>query len=231
MNVYRNLDTEYRHLARRQVPARWGLDLRSVDELVDAIRTDDPRSDVLLGGLIELASTDPAAVIVATYALVPLLRARLGRAVTDDYRNDALTELTIVILDNPTGGPHLARRLVNRAHTRVHKAARRVTHRGVVNLVEITPTDPAILVCRRVSRPDVADEAVERADLGRFNDAVTAAIDTGVLSPAVWEAYREHRIRRALDATAPACTAVQRKLASRATVRIQPLVDVYLHAA
>ncbi|MEZ5246043.1 MAG: hypothetical protein R2707_13170 [Acidimicrobiales bacterium] len=49
--------------------------------------------------------------IVASFALVPLLRARLGRAVTDEYRNDALTELTIVLLDAPTVGAHLARRL------------------------------------------------------------------------------------------------------------------------
>lgn len=226
MNLYRTLDTEYRTLARNTLPASWCLDVDSFDALVDAIRTEDALSDMLLGRLVEVAPVDARAVIVASFALMPLLRARLGRSATDEYRNDALTELTIVILDAPTVGAHLARRLVNRAHTRAHKAARRVTHRGVVHLVEIAPTDPDILTRCGDARCDVADEAVERADLARFHAAVTA-----VLSPSQLDAYRQHRLRRVLDASAPACTAVQRKLASRATARIQPLIDEYLHAA
>jgi hypothetical protein len=232
VNLYRTLDTEYRHLRRQGVPEHWRLDVPSIDALVETIRTDSPCSDQLLGRLIELAGRDQRAVVVAAYALVPLLRARLGRTVTDEYRSDALTELTIVLLDAPTVGTHLARRLVNRAHTRVHKAARRVTHRGVVNLVEITPTDPDLLARRRdLAHDDLADDVAARVDLARFGNAVADAVDAGALSPVLWDAFRDHRIRRALDTTTPACSAVQRKLASRASARLRPLVDEYLHAA
>jgi len=33
------------------------------------------------------------------YALAPRLRIRLGRAVTDEYRHDVLTDLALVLLD------------------------------------------------------------------------------------------------------------------------------------
>jgi hypothetical protein len=78
---------------------------------------------------------------------------------------------------------------------------------------------------------DIADGVTDRLALARFNDAVLKAVDSGTLSPTVWAAYRDHRLQRALDPSGPTSTAVQRKLASRAASRVQPLVDQYLHAA
>jgi hypothetical protein len=138
----------------------------------------------------------------------------------------------MVILDSPLDGPRLAHRLVNRAHTRVYKAAHRVERRGVVNVVEIAPVDPmrmdtSIGTCT----PDIADGVTDRFALARFTEVVLRVVDNGDLSAPVWAAFRDHRLRRAIDPSAPTSTAVQRKLASRAASRIQPLVDQYLHAA
>jgi hypothetical protein len=78
---------------------------------------------------------------------------------------------------------------------------------------------------------DIAEGVTDRLALARFNDAVVMAVDNGDLSAPVWAAFRDHRLRRAIDPSGPTSTAVQRKLASRAASRIRPLVDQYLHAA
>jgi hypothetical protein len=138
----------------------------------------------------------------------------------------------MVILDSPLDAPRLAHRLVNRAHTRVYKAARRVEQRGVVHIVEIAPVDPQRMPANvGTCTPDIADGVTDRLALARFNHAVLTAVENGALSGSVWAAYRDHRLRRAVDSSPPASTAVQRKLASRAVSRLQPLVDQYLHAA
>jgi hypothetical protein len=235
MNLFRHIEADYRRIARDGLPDQWGIDLASLDDVVEAIRDHrehQERSDDLTRRLATIARTDQRAAVVVLYALGPLLGARLGRAVTTEYRTDALTELAMVILDSPLDGPRLAHRLVNRAHTRVYKAARRVEQRGVVHIVEIAPVDPYRMAASvGTCAADIADGVTDRLALARFNNAVLTAVSTGTLSPPVWEAFRDHRLRRALDSSGPISTAVQRKLASRAAMRIQPLVDRYLHAA
>ena len=235
MNLFRHIEADYRRIARDGLPDQWCIDLATLDDVVEVIRDHrehQERSDDLTRHLATIARTDHRAAVVVLYALAPLLGARLGRAVTTEYRTDALTELAMVILDSPLDGPRLAHRLVNRAHTRVYKAARRVEHRGVVHTVEIAPVDPQRMVANAgICVADIADGVTDRLALARFNQAVLTAVENGALSGSVWAAFRDHRLRRALDPSAPASTGVQRKLASRAATRIQPLVDQYLHAA
>jgi len=235
MNLFRHIEADYRRVARDGIPDQWGIDLVTLDDVVEAVRDHrehQERSDGLTRRLATIARTDQRAAVVVLYALAPMLGARLGRAVTTEYRTDALTELAMVILDSPLDGPRLAHRLVNRAHTRVYKAARRVEQRGVVHIVEIAPVDPQRMVVKvRACTADIADRVTDRLALTRFNSAVLTAVGSGTLSSPVWAAYRDHRLRRALDPSAPTSTGVQRKLASRAATRIQPLVDQYLHAA
>ncbi|MFN3256888.1 MAG: hypothetical protein ACE37B_14470 [Ilumatobacter sp.] len=235
MNLFRHIEADYRRIARDGLPDQWCTGHATLDDVVEAIRDHrehQGRSDDLTRHLATIARTDHRAVVVVLYALAPLLGARLGRAVTTEYRTDALTELAMVILDSPLDGPRLAHRLVNRAHTRVYKAARRVEHRGVVHIVQIAPVDPQrMLASDGAGAADIADGVTDRLALARFNDAVLKAVDSGTLSPNVWAAYRDHRLQRALDPSGPTSTAVQRKLASRAASRLQPLVDQYLHAA
>ncbi len=235
MNLFRHIEADYRRVARDGLPDQWCIDLATLDDVVEAIRDHrehQQRSDDLTLRLATIARTDQRAAVVVLYALAPLLGARLGRAVTTEYRTDALTELAMVILDSPLDGPRLAHRLVNRAHTRVYKAARRVEQRGVVHIVEIAPIDPQRMVASAgTCAADIGDGVTDRLALARFNHAVLTAVENGALSGSVWAAFRDHRLRRALDPSAPASTGVQRKLASRAATRIQPLVDQYLHAA
>jgi hypothetical protein len=235
MNLYNTIDTDYRRVARRRLPDTWELQVDSTDEAVAAIRShqENPdRSDDLTRRLALLARTDQRAGVVLLYALAPLLRSRLGRSITEEYRNDALSELAIVILHSNLDGTRLAHRLVNRAHTRVHKAARRVEQRGVVHVVEIAPVDPRRLMGNAATHvADIADVVVDRLAITDFNGAVLAAVESGDLSPSLWAAFRDHRLRRAIDPSGPTSTGVERKVASRAALRIQPLVDQYLHAA
>jgi hypothetical protein len=138
MNLFRHIEADYRRIARDGLPDQWRIDAATLDDAVEAIRDhrqNQERSDALTRRLATIARTDQRAAVVVLYALAPLLGARLGRAVTTEYRTDALSELAIVILDSPLDGPRLAHRLVNRAHTRVYKAARRVVERGVVHVV------------------------------------------------------------------------------------------------
>jgi hypothetical protein len=235
MNLFRHIEADYRRIARDGLPDQWCIDLATLDDVVEAIRDHrehQKRSDDLTRRLATIARTDQRAAVVVLYALAPLLGARLGRAVTTEYRTDALTELAMVILDSPLDGDRLAHRLVNRAHTRVYKAARRVEQRGVVNIVEIAPVDPMRMMARMVvSSPDIAEGVTDRLALARFNGAVLGAVGSGELSATVWAAFRDHRLRRALDPSGLTSTGVQRKLASRAALRIQPLAYRHLHAA
>jgi hypothetical protein len=235
MNLFRHIEADYRRVARDGLPDQWCIDLATLDDVVEAIRDHrehQERSDDLTLRLATIARTDQRAAVVVLYALSPLLGARLGRAVTAEYRTDALTELAMVILDSPLDGPRLAHRLVNRAHTRVYKAARRIEQRGVVNIVQIAPVDPHRMAASvGTCAADIADGVTDQLALARFNDAARLAVDNGDLSASLWTAFRDHRLWRALDPSGPTSTGVQRKLASRAARRIQPLVDQYLHAA
>jgi hypothetical protein len=235
MNLYRSIEAEYRQLGRTGLPAEWRIELAGLDDVVAAIRgfrTDPLRSDQVLRHLVAIARADARAGVVVIYALAPLLRARLGRTATEDYRTDALSELFLVVMDSPVDGPRLAHRLVNRAHNRVYKAALRVRQRGVVHPIAVIPVEPDELA-RNLGGAvsDIADQVAERVDLDRFCVAVQFALDSGELSPSLWAAFCAHRLRRILDPGAPAANGIKRKLATRAVPRLQPYVDQHLHAA
>ena len=234
MHPYQQVTARYHHLARRHHPA-WlaKTGAATLDQLVDTIRDPNaPAADGMLRSLVTAGRADPDALTVALHALLPALQARLGRTVTEDYRTDMLTDLTLVLLDGPLEGHRLAHRLVNRAHNRTYKTARRVHTRGVTNITTITTCDPGHLT-RRADRGtgDLATAVALRVDLARFHAAVQAAIDHGQLSPDAWAAYRDHRLRRAVDPTAPVCGSHERTTALRTARKLIPLVESCLHAA
>lgn len=235
MNLYRQLSVAHQQLNTRQPRPGWHRDLGDLDDIVAAIRDDHPdpaASDTVLRRLLTVSRREPDALTVVLYALAPRLLARIGRAVTDEYRSDALADLAFVLLDSPLDRAGLAHRLVNRAHNRTYKAAVRTHQRGVVHPVTITPQDPDRLLRRHeTAGPDMVDTVVRRIDLTRFHAAVQDALTTGTLSPAAWAAYRDHRLRRAVDPAAPVCNGTQRTTALRAAGQLQPLIDIYLHAA
>lgn len=235
MNLYDTLDATYQRLARRLQQPEWQADHQTLDDLVAVIRDDRPdsaRSDAILRRLLAAGRRDPDAWTVVLYALAPALWARTGRAATAEYRDDALTDLTFVLVDAiALDRPGLAHRLVNRAHNRTHKAAGRVNRRGTTQPVEIAPADPNRFAHHPSPVREVADVVADRIDLARFQAAVDAAVADGTVPAALWDAYRAHRLARAVDSTQPACNGTQRQLARRAAARLQPLIDAHLHAA
>ena len=241
MNPYRDLNDAYqrlaRHPARHTIPSGPG---GSLDEVVATIRDDTPdcsSSDLTLRSLIDAGRTDPDALTVALYALAPELWARLSHAATDEYHADALGDLALVVLDSDLDGSRLAHRLVNRAHNRVWRSARRVHTRGVLNVTTTVPCPPDRLARLHDHRPDVtadvADTVAGRVDLERFQTAVETAIADGLIPPEVWAAYRDHRLHRAVVAGQPPSSSRERVAAHRAARRLAPYIDTYLglHAA
>lgn len=235
MNLFRDLDTTYQHLARRPHPTWLTVISRGgLDEVVATIRDDrhdTTASDTALRALIGVGRHEPDALTVAIHALAPRLRARLGRTVTDEYSHDVLTDLTLVLLDSPLDGPRLANRLVNRAHNRTYKAAQRVHTRGAVHITTVAPHDPEHFARHHDRSDDIATIVAQRVDLARFHTAIRTAIDTGKLSEPSWAAYRDHRLRRALDIDDRICTNHERTTASRTARKLEPLIATYLHAA
>lgn len=241
MNPYRDLDDAYRRLARR--PARRAITTGQggdLDAVVATIRDDTPdsgRSDQALRSLIAAGRTDPDALTVVLYALAPELRGRVSRMATSEYHTDALADLALVVLDGDLDGPGLAHRLVNRAHNRVWRDARRVHTRGVLNVMTTVPCPPDRLARLHDHRPgiapDVADNVVDRVDLERFQTAVETAVADGLIPGAVWMAYRDHRLRRAVTVGLASSSSRERVAAHRAARRLAPYIDTYLglHAA
>ncbi|HWL41787.1 MAG TPA: hypothetical protein VNQ73_02500 [Ilumatobacter sp.] len=236
MNLYRQITAAYDAQAIR--PAAWHHqlgDIGTLDDIVTAIRGDHPdptTSDAVLRRVLTIGRAHPDAITVVLYALTPRLARRLGPTATNEYRIDATANLAFVLLDSPLDSPHLAVRFVNRAHTRTHKAAQRTRRRGVTRHVTITPHDPDEFTRNHDSAcPDPADAVAATVDIARFRAAIDAAIAAGTVSPTAWVAYRDHRLRRALDPDGPACNATQRKIAARATRQLQPILDAHLHAA
>jgi len=235
MNLYDEVATDYRRLVTRQRPSHWQAELGDLDQLINTIRDDHPdpaRSDAALRHLLELSRNEPDALTIVLHALAPALKARTGRAVTDAYRADTLTDLTFVLLDRfGLDRPGLAHRLVNRAHNRTHKAATRTYERGATRTTSIAPHAPDRITLLQDATADHADTVVAAVDLARFHTAVSNTITAGRLTRAAWAAYRDHRLRRTIDPDAPVATNSQRKLATRAARRLQPLVETLLHAA
>lgn len=75
---------------------------------------------------------------------------------------------------------------------------------------------------------DLAVFAAARADLSGFATSVADSIATGQLTESAWNAYRDHRLARALSDAAPRCTSSERATASRAARQLQPAIQVHL---
>lgn len=238
MTPYRQLDAAYERLCRRHsrrpVPGLGDLDLT-----VATIRDDEHNvaaSDRALRDLLTVGRKSPEANTVALHALAPALRYRLSRAATAEYHHDAVGELAMVILEADLAGTRLAHRLVNRTHSRVWRRARAYRTRGEVNPVTIVPREPdqlALLDTEVVPADAVAEAVVTRVSLQRFRDAVDDAVANEVIPEAVWTAYRDHRIRRALVSGLPPTTGQERVVAHRAARRLAPYISAHLdvHAA
>ncbi len=241
INAFDELERACGRLGRRRPawlshPSLDGID--TIDELVDAIRSDKPNaacSDRTIRAVAALCG-DPDVLTVLLHALAGLLQQRLNHPHTDDYLFDSLGDLTLVVLDAIHSGnldhcDHLAHRLANRAHNRSHKRTRRISHRGVERLVTIQPMPP-----QRISQLEddasteldrVGDTAVARADLGGFIVAIRQAIDAEELPADMWTDFRDHRLRRVFVST-QARTSVQRAATSRAARHVQPYIDTHL---
>ena len=241
MNPYRDLNDAYQRLARHPhrhtIPSGPGGDLDAIVATIRDDTHDSGPSDLTLRSLIAAGRTDPDALTVVLYALAPELRARLSHAATGEYHADALGDLALVVLDSDLDRPGLAHRLVNRAHNRVWRSARRVHTRGVLNITTTAPCPPDRLARLQDRRPgvtaDVADAIANRVDLERFQTAIETAIADGSLPPEVWAAYRDHRLHRAVAAGLPRSSSRERVAAHRAARRLAPYIDTYLglHAA
>ncbi len=240
MKPYRDLAAAYelirRRHARRPIP-----DVGDLDHIVDTIRADAPDSvgsDEALRHLLAVGTVHPDANTVALHALAPALSYRISRVATVEHHHNGLVELTLVLLDSDLAGARLAHRLVNRAHTRIWKAAKTDRIRGGENPIEVFPREPdrlalvsEALVVGRLD--DVGDQVVDRISLQRFEAAVEDAVANGVIPLHAWVAYRNTRLLRAVVAGLPPTTSQERVLAHRAARRLAPYVDAHLsvHAA
>lgn len=151
---------------RSDVLARWSQDpvlshYRSVDELIDNIRSLGTASDVAIHALVDVAAVDNRAVAALVVALLPLALSRC--AGSRDRVDELIGELAIVIADAAVSGlPPSRRRLANvlldRAWAQVRLPARRVR--------EPVVADPVEFGWRLVAPgPDPADVAVGRVAL------------------------------------------------------------------
>lgn len=238
MKPYQQLDAAYQQIrdrhARRPIPG-----LGDLDHVVDTIRKDTPdptASDEALRDLLALGRRVREANSVALHALAPALAYRISRTATVEYHQDALTELAFVILDSDLAGARLAHRLVNRAHSRIWRAARSDRVRGHTNPVEIVPREPdrlQLLQDETGSADCFADNVVDRVSIQRFCDAVERAVEDGVIPLYVWDAYRSTRLQRAVVVGLPPTTGQERVHAHRAIRRLAPYIDAHLavHAA
>lgn len=206
---YAKLEQACSQIARRRPswPRQLGIaGIATVEDVVDAIRQDKPsptRSDDLIRAMAKRASESDVATVLL-HALAGPLRARLGRTVTDEYRADALGDLTFVVFDATERNElerctRLAHRFANRAHNRTHKRTRRVTERGVQATTTIEPLPPdritLLAAAPTYGNDEVADTAAVRVDLHHFATAIELAISTGDLDQHVWLDVRDNRLR------------------------------------
>lgn len=240
MKPYRDLDAAYqlvrRRHARRPIPG-----LADLDTVVETIRADSPdsaRSDETLRHLLAVGTIHPDANTVALHALASALSYRISRVATVEHHHNGLVELTLVLLDSDLTGARLAHRLVNRAHTRIWKAAQTARTRGGEQPIEVVPREPDRLALVGESLADgrldeVGDQVVDRISLQRFEAAVEDAVATGVIPLHAWAAYRYTRLLRAVVTGLPPTTSQERVLAHRVARRLAPYVDSHLsvHAA
>ncbi|MCW2750730.1 MAG: hypothetical protein JWR83_1840, partial [Aeromicrobium sp.] len=240
---YRDLEQAALRIARR--PAPW-LDPRQFDGLdtvaglMAALRTNRPdpaRSDDLLRKLVRVGQIHSDAQTVLLQALAPDLRRRLSRSATDEFRQDALTDLTFAIHDACQRGElehqtDLARRLVNRAHNRTHNRTWRTNRSGVMRLTVVQPLPPERLPEHRTvtvgeSGDAVAELAVARADIAAFGAAMNAAVVSGAVTAIGWSAFRDHYLRAEL-VNLPGAPSRVRSAAHRASGRVRMIASASL---
>lgn len=235
MHPYRTLEATYRRLTIRRAPwaAAHGL-AADLDDIVAAIRDDFDRprdSDAALRTLLAIGRDEPDAITVALHALAPALRRRIATTATVEYHTDALAELAFVLLDSDLRGDRLAHRLVNRAHSRAWRHARRAQTHGTRNITTTVPCPPERLgpMLDHTRRSiDLADAVAARVDLGRFAAAVEADLAAGVVTPETWQRYRDQRLRRAVNGPASPSSGSERVALHRASRRLAPYIDRYL---
>lgn len=237
---YQDLAAAYRGIhptLRRRLEAHLDSDLATC---IDTIRNDQPdpvRSDAVVHAALTAPQLASVSQIVILHALAPMLRHRIATTATPEYHADAVTNLTLVLLDSDLSGPGIAHRLVHRAHNRTWRAARRVRTHGVRRTITTNPYDPDRLVHRREghdpSSDDIAEQVANQVDLTRFATAIDTAIDTGQLPATTWIAFRDHRLRRTVALRTEPSTGAERVAAHRAARRLTPYIDTLLqgHAA
>jgi hypothetical protein len=249
MQHYRNLDTAFDQLERRR--PIWLDELATLNPIVGrpnaealatVIRTvnADPAnvdaSDGSIRQLVGLGRRNPDAITLLVRAFAPRLRAKISRGATDEFHADALANLAIVCLEGEVEGRGLAWKLINRAHNRTWRQGVSTRHRGAHGQYGINPQEPEVMAeiadSRGVFALDPADHVARVVDLDRFAASVRIAIDAGVITETTWTHFRDFRLARALCRD-EAMSSVTRSHASRAAVRMQPLIDSLLssHAA
>jgi hypothetical protein len=192
-NQHRDLRSSYQRLATRPVPITWLRSepylaaYRTPAEIVAAIRDEDTceRSDATLRAIRRLARTDRDAATVALEALTIYLSFQLPARATEVFRNDALSDMAMVLLeDNDDHGRRLARRLARRAQARTSRRAR----------LEQRCAEPLHVVDDVLDDADVAEVATNRAHLHEMHQRIQAAIKDGSLARAAWDDFRDARL-------------------------------------
>lgn len=227
---YAKLKQACNQIARRRPawPSQLAMPgIATVTDVVETIRHDKPsaaRSDTLVR-LLAKRSAEADLATVLLHALAGPLRDRLGRAATEEYRADALGDLTFVVFDATERHEldrctSLAHRFANRAHNRTHKRTRRLTERGVQSTTTIEPLPPdrisLLAAGQAYGHDDVADTAVARADLQHFASAIELAIIVGDLDQDVWIDVRDNRLRTLFADSGPRTNRQRAATSSRA---------------
>jgi hypothetical protein len=205
------------------------------EQTVSIVRGHDTgNSDRCVRTLATIGAHDQDATTLLVAGLNRLLQPRLRHGQSAEFRNDALTELVLVIADAIERGDlqhldRLATRLTWRAHTRLHKSAKRARQRGTVHPVTTDPVAPDMLPTDGYGHPepDIADIAATRADLRRFAAAVTRDVATGTVPDRAWAAYRDRRLARVIARRRPA-TSSERRSAAQAAPAIRRHATTYL---
>lgn len=249
MQPYRNLDDALDRMARRRpswlddlatiapIQARPNAEaLTAVMRTINADPADIPASDAIIRQLAHIGRCHPEAITLLVRALAPRLRAKINSGATAEFHADAIANLAIVCLEGEIVGDRLASKLVNRAHNRAWRQGVSTRHRGKYGQYATNPQEPAVMT--EISDHlggytiDPADHVARLVDLARFVTNVKMAIETGEITQTTWTHFRDLRLARALSREG-GMSSVTRSHASRAAVRMQPLIDSNLssHAA
>jgi hypothetical protein len=160
-----------------------------VADLVDAVRNyrEPVVADQVVRALASLAHHDTDAGMVLLEALVWALRSRAGGNCSGAFRDEALVELAIVVLeaDDLAELDNLPQRLARRAHARV---SRRLQVESATRRRELAIGDIEL----QIPHPDdPADIATDRAHLAATLAVIDRHVESGRLSERAWEDCRD----------------------------------------